>query len=177
MKTPLEILKLKDPSGAEKFKAIISFQDAMADTSQSTKLIRIQEEYAKCIFQLRKLWKTVEANRKNMADSRLQWQLANSLHSFQQFVENEGYSFTNSGEALKRDAGISKSQLNYLRKFRVRYPIIDKVSPIINWSKYREIMDIRSAEMRGLCEKAVLSGEMKTDTDIREFKRKLRNKA
>jgi len=40
-----------------------------------------------------------------------------------------------------------------------------------NWSKYREIMDIGSADIRKICEQKILSGELKTDGEIRKFKK------
>jgi hypothetical protein len=118
MKIPVEILKLKGPDGVERYKAIISFQDAIADTSQSGKLIQIQDEYIKLVAQLTNLWKAIEKNRQNMANSRNQWKLADMINSLVKFVENEGHLLTNAVEALSRDVGMSKSQLNYLRKFR-----------------------------------------------------------
>jgi hypothetical protein len=115
MKAPVEILKLKGPDGVERYKAVISFQDALADTSQSEKLIHIQEEYATCVANLQNTWKAVEKDRKNMANSKSQWKLADMINSLVKFVESEGYYFTNAVEALSRDVGMSKSQLNYLK--------------------------------------------------------------
>lgn len=171
MKIPLEILKIKAPDGTEKFKALISLHDAISDSSQSKKLIQVQDEYTKCVTCSRALWLKVESNRKNMANSRSQWKLADFFFSFVNYAENEGYIVTNINEAITRDVGISDSQLNYLRKFRLRYPSIDTVSDQINWSKYREIMDIKSQALRKLCEEKILSGEIKTDYEIRQFKK------
>jgi hypothetical protein len=174
MKIPVEILKLKSPDGVERYKAIISFHDAIADTSQSGKLIQIQDEYVKLVAQLTKLWKAIEQNRQNMANSRNQWKLADMINSLVKFVENEGYLLTNAVDALSRDVGMSKSQLNYLRKFRARYPSIDKVSDKINWSKYRELMDFSDEKMRKKCEALIIEGKIKTDGEIRTFKRKMK---
>ncbi len=175
MKKPVEILKLKGPDGIERYKAMISFQDALADTSQSQKLIQIQDEYAKRIFQLETLWKLIERNRENKASSQNQWKLADMINSLSQYVESEGYFLTNMAEALARDIGISKSQFNYLRKFRERYPSIDQVSGKINWSKYRELMDFSDEKMRKQCELLIREGKIKSDGEIRDFKRKMKN--
>jgi len=174
MKIPLEIQKIRDPDGASRFKAIISFQDAIAQASQSQKLVQIQSEYTRLTDDCQSLLKEIRSERKCMADSRLQWKLADKIYSFIKWVENDGYIFANISEALSRDVGISKSQLNYLIKFRTHYPTIDQVNKEINWSKYREILDIRSPEIRKICEKKILSGEIKTDHDIRDLKRKHR---
>jgi len=174
MKTPLEILKIRDPDGASRFKAIISFQDAIANTSQSQKLIQIQNEYTKLVDGCQRLLKEIRSNRKCIADSKLQWKLADEIYSFIKRIENDGYIFANVSEALPRDVGISKSQLNYLIKFRTYYPSVDQVSKEINWSKYRELMDFSDQKSRKECEKLIKMGRIKSDTEIREFKRKLK---
>jgi hypothetical protein len=171
MKTPLEIQKIKDPDGASHFRAIVSFGDAIADTSQSSKLIQIQKEYTTLVANGQKLVKEIHSNKRTMADSQLQWSLADRIYSFVKRIENDGYVFANVSEALPRDIGLSPSQLNYLIKFRTYYPSIDHVHKKINWSKYREILDMKSLELRKICESKILSGEIKTDHDIRTFKR------
>lgn len=174
MKIPVEILKLKSPDGVERYKAIISFQDAIADASQSEKLIQVQNEYSRRIAQLQKVWKEVEKDRNSMANSKKQWKQADIIHSLVIFVEDQGYFFTNLVEALSRDAGMSKSQLNYLRKFRKRYPSIDLVSDRINWSKYRELMDFSNDKLRKQCEALIIEGKITKDSEIRAFKRKMK---
>ena len=174
MKVPVEILKVKNPDGTEKYKAVISFHDAIADTSQSEKLIRVQDEYSKLIRQLKESWKKVEKNRKSMSDSKNQWKFSDMIYSLVTFVENQGYVLTNTVEALSRDVGMSKSQLNYLRKFRKRYPSIDLVSDRINWSKYRELMDFTNDKMRKQCETLIIEGKIKSDSEIRAFKKEMK---
>jgi hypothetical protein len=176
MLIPLEILKIKAPDGTEQYKAIISLQDAIADSSQSKKLIRIQEEYNRYISNSRELWQKMKSDRNKMADSHLQWRLADYLFSFCEYAMTEGYTLSNISLALVRDIGISPSQTNYLRKFRMRYPSITQVSEKINWSKYREIMDISSATLRKECEQKILNGEINTDYEIRQFKKSHKQK-
>jgi len=174
MKIPLEIQKIRDPDGSSSFKAIISFQNAIAYSSQSQKLIRIQNEYAKLVTICQRLLKEIRSNHKSMANSHLQWKLADKIYSFIKRIENDGYVFANISEALSRDVGISKSQLNYLLKFRTYYPFIDQVSPEINWSKYRELMDFPDEKSRKQCETLIKMGKINSDTEIREFKKKLK---
>jgi hypothetical protein len=174
MKIPLEILKIRDPDDKSRFKAIVSFQDAIANTSQSQKLIQIQNEYAKFVEDWQRLLKEIRSNPEFMANSQLQWKLADEIYSFIKRIENDGYIFANVSEALPRDVGMSKSQLNYLLKFRTYYPSIDQVSKEINWSKYRELMDFPDQKSRKQCEKLIKTGKIKSDTEIREFKRKLK---
>jgi hypothetical protein len=173
---PLEILEIKDPDGKSRFKAIVSFGDAIAHSEQSQKLIQIQNQYTEIVDRWQKRFKELRSNRKLMSDSRLQWKLADEIHSFDKKIEKDGYIFANVSEALSRDLGVSKSRLNYLMKFRKYYPSIELVSPKINYSKYQEILDIRNSETRKTCEKKILSGELKTDSEIRAFKRKYRGR-
>jgi len=174
MKIPLEIQKIRDPDGSSSFKAIISFQDAIAYSSQSQKLIHIQNEYTKLVTICQRLLKEIRSNHKYMANSHLQWKLADEIYSFIKRIEKDGYVFANVSEALSRDVGISKSQLNYLLKFRTHYPYINQVSEEINWSKYRELMDFSDEKSRKQCESLIKMGKIKSDTEIREFKRKLK---
>lgn len=176
MKIPLEIQKIKDPDGTTRFKAIVSFQDAIAHTSQSRKLIQIQNEYSKHVNEWQKMLKEIRSSRKHMSDSKLQWKLADEIYSFAKWIEDNDYIFANISESLTRDVGMSRSQLSYLIKFRTYYPSVDNVSNEINWSKYREILDIRRETTRKNCERKILSGEIRTDRDIRDYKRKYQEK-
>ena len=171
MKIPLEIQKIRDPDGTSHFRALVSFQDAIANTSQSQNLIQIQKEYAQLVSSCQKSLERIWSSRQLMADSRLQWKLANEIYSFIKLTEKAGYVFANVSEALSRDIGMSKSQLGYLIKFRTYYPSLKQVFKEINWSKYREILDIRNSEKRKICEQKILSREIKTDHDIRIFKK------
>jgi hypothetical protein len=174
VRIPLEIQEIRDPDGASRFKAIISFENAISHTSQSQNLIRIQNDYSKLVNRCQKLLKEIKSNHKHMADSYLQWRVANEIYSFVKRIENEGFVFANLSEALSRDVGISKSQLNYLIKFRTYYPTVNQVSKEINWSKYRELMDFPNQKSRKDCEALIKAGKIKTDTEIREFKRKIK---
>ena len=174
MKIPLEIKKMRDPDGISRFKAIVSLQDAITHSSQSQKLIQIQDEYSKSVESWQRMLEQIRSSRRNEANSNLQWKLADAIYSCVKRIENNNYVFANFSEALTRDVGMSRSQLNYLLKFRTYYPSIDRVHNEINWSKYREILDIRSAEARKICEKKILSGEIRTDQDMRDFKKRYR---
>ena len=171
---PLEIVKIKDPDGESRFKAIVSFGDAIAHPEQSQKLIQIQNYYAEWVSRRQKTLKDLRSSRKMMSDSHVQWKLADEIYSFYKRIEKDGYVFANASEALSRDLDVSKSRLNYLMKFRTYYPTIERVSKKINWSKYQEILDIRNSKVREICERKILSGEIKTDSEIRSLKKKYR---
>lgn len=176
MKVPLEILKMRDPDGTSSFKAIISMQDAIAHTSQSQKLIQIQNEYTRLVAGCQRLLKDMRSSHRFKADSHLQWKFADEIYSFIKRIENDGYVFANVSDALPRDVGMSKSQLNYLLKFRTYYHSLDQVSKEINWSKYRELMDFPDQKSRKECEALIKMRKIKSDTEIRDFKRKLKTR-
>lgn len=176
MKIPVEIIKIKEPDGVSRFRAVISLHDAIANTAGSQELIQIQREYTNFVENCKTQLREIQSSRKYMSNSKLQWKLANTIHSFIELIENNDYIFANMAEAISRDVGLSKSQLNYLIKFRRYYPAISQVQEKINWSKYREILDIGDPKIRKICEEKILSGELTTDYNIRAFKAEYRKK-
>ncbi|MFC1787368.1 hypothetical protein ACFLY8_04995 [Halobacteriota archaeon] len=125
MKVPIEILKITDPDGLRRFRAITSFTEAVKYTPLSNTLIQIQNEYLNFVEDSRKLLNEIQSSRKNMSNSKIQWKLADRIHSFIKWVETKNCIFSNVSEAITRDVDISKSQLNYLIKFRTYYLTID----------------------------------------------------
>jgi hypothetical protein len=77
-------------------------------------------------------------------------------------------------EALSRDLGVSETQLHYLQRFHRAYPNLTDLDPKINWSKYRELMDFSDEKARKQCETLIKMEKIKSDTEIREFKRKMK---
>jgi hypothetical protein len=159
---PLEILKIKDPDGE------------IRHSEQSQRLIQIQNQYTEMVSRWQEMFKELRSSRKLMSESHLQWKLADEIYSFDKKIEKDGYTFANVYEALSRDLGVSRSRLNYLMKFRTHYPSLTRVSKKINWSKYQEILDIKNSKVREICERKILSGEIRTDDQIRSLKKKYR---
>jgi hypothetical protein len=85
-----------------------------------------------------------------------------------------GVVLVNYVDALQRDLGISESELRYIFRFYSKYRDIKELHPRINWSKYRELMDFSDEKSRKQCETLIKMGKIKSDTEIREFKRKLK---
>lgn len=171
MKVPLVIQKVRDPDGIDRLRAFISIQDAIRYPPTNKQLIEIQNEYVVFVEDCKKQLKKIRSSRKYMADSKLQWSIANRICSHIKNIENNGYIFANVSEALSRDIAISKSQLNCLLKFRKYYLTLGLLHKEINWSKYREMLDISSDYIREKCEEKILNGEIKNEREIREFKK------
>lgn len=168
---PIEIRKVRDPDGAACLRAVVSLEDAFRHSTKDVKLTEIENKYTSLIQKCKTYVQKIRRSRENMSSSKLQWELADTVYTFIDALERSDYFFANAIPALFRDTGISKSQLNYLIKFRRYYPDINAIHQEINWSKYREMLDISSDHIRGMCEEKILKGEIKTDNEIREFKK------
>lgn len=176
MGIPIEIQKIKDPNGVAQYKALVTLQQALTDSSLSNKLLITEEKYAdfikKCLSQLKHIYK----NRKNRGNSLLKWKLADTIYRFLKSIEKDGFVLANITEALSRDLGISRRQINYLIEFRTTYPTIDSIHEKISWDKYKELLDIPNPTIRKECEEKILKNELPTRESIREFKKRLKFK-
>ena len=115
-------------------------------------------------------------SKKNRGDPILKWDLANHIYNFLKNLEKEGFVLANLTEALSRDLGISRRQINYLIEFRETYPKLNLIRKEISWDKYKELLDIPDRDKRRLCEKEIIEGRLRTREDIRRFKKKLKTK-
>jgi len=164
------MVKLTGPEGRKIPVATVPLDTLGIDNLQ-VKLRKFEKKYRELIRKCKTYAQQIRRSRENMSNSKLQWELADTVYTFIDALERSGYFFANAIPALSRDTGISKSQLNYLIKFRRCYPNIDAIHQEINWSKYREILDMSDPDARKECKNKILSGEIKTDTDIRKFKK------
>lgn len=165
------ILKVKDPDNIERFRAIINLDDALSNPDSSRDLINIQNNYSKFIEETRLKLNNLFKNPKNRSNSRYQWRIADKIFQFLINTEKQGYLFENRSEALSRDIGLSKTNIHKLINFRIEYPNLQLVNNKINWSKYREILEIQNKVARKTCEEKILKGELKNEKDIRKFKK------
>ena len=177
MKIAIEIQRVKDPDGIYRFKAVTSFEKAIINSTLDKDLVEIQRKYSYFIETCKSKLNYINRNRKNRGNSKLKWQLADIIYKFLKSLEKKGFVLANLTEALSRDLGISKRQINYLIEFRVTYPDIKSIKKEISWDKYKELLDIPDHHLRRKCEEKILNGELKTRDDIRRFKKmmKLRN--
>jgi len=169
----LIINKIKDPDGLERYRAVSSFEEVVRKPSLSKELMEVQDAYARLVENCRVQLKTLKSNRKNQGDSWLRWDLAKPIVDFIDIVEQRGYHFSNSSKALARDLGISTRRINYLIEFARTFPEKSHVYREISWDKYVEILDIKNRLIQKKIIQKILSGELKTREDIREFKKHL----
>lgn len=174
MKIPIEIQKIRDPDGLFRFKAVVSLTEIIKNFSLNKNLIQIQKEYAEFIEACKGKQEHINRNRKNRGNAILKWRLADGIYKFIKSIEEQGFVLTNLTEALSRDLGISRRQINYLIEFRVTYPNITFVKKEISWDKYKELLDIPNPSLRKKCEQKILKGELRTRNDIRRFKKEMK---
>lgn len=174
MKIPVEIQRIRDPDGVSRFKAIVSLEDAIMNSSLNKKLIQIQKEYSDFIENCKIKLEGINRTRKNRGNALLKWQLANIIYKFLKSLEMQGFILVNVTEALSRDLKISRRQINYLIEFRVTYPHITLIKREISWDKYKELLDIPNPSLRKICEQKILKGELRTRDDIRRFKKEMK---
>jgi hypothetical protein len=164
----MELKRLSDPDGQERVGAVASMVDALTLPDLEEKARIVEQEYRDLIARCAK---NLEIIKRSKGDAKPRWQIGNDILDFQNLTAGKGAQVCNVIEALSRDLGISRSQLSYIVRFREMYSVERDLSPHINWSKYRELLDFSNEESRKICEKLIVSGKIKTDSEIREFKK------
>src|SRR4030043_2144133 len=134
MKIPIEIQQLKDKD-TQKFKIIVSLQDAITHASLDSEFNKIQVDYILFINNCKEIIKKIQKNKINRGDSTLKWKLADNIYLFTKKLEERGFIFANLPEALSRDLKISPSEINRYIDFRVTYPQIELIDKKITWDK------------------------------------------
>lgn len=165
----VELKKFKDPDGQERVGAVASMADALVIPNLKERIQTVEQKYQGLVLRCLAI---LNDSKRLRASARPRWKIGNEVVSFQK-SKKEGIYVCNIVEALSRDIGISKTQLNYILRFRRAYPKEEELNSRINWSKYRELMDFPDEKSRKKCEKLILSGRIKTDSEIRTFKKSL----
>jgi hypothetical protein len=171
---PVEIRKITDPDGNSRIGAVTYLSEVLSTPDVQKRLKNIENQYAILLRACNQLLVQIQSP-KGRADVTLHWKIADSIDNFLKTSPKlSGVVVVNITEALDRDIGVSETQLRYLQRFHRAYPNLADVSPGINWSKYRELMDFPNQKSRKECEALIKKGKIKTDTEIREFKRRLK---
>lgn len=173
---PVEIRKITDPGGNSRIGAVTYLSEVLSTPDVQKRLKNIENQYAILLKTCNELLEQIKSP-KGRANATLHWKIADNIDNFLRTSPKlSGTVVVNITEALDRDLGVSETQLHYLQRFHRAYPNLADISPGINWSKYRELMDFPSPKSRKECEALIKTGKIKTDTEIRDFKRKLKNR-
>jgi len=171
---PVEIRKITDPDGTSRLGAVAYLEEVLSTPNIKNRLLATEKEYELLLQHCRKILvqtKTPDGR----PNARLRWELADKIHAFlDSSTRNIGVVLVNYVNALQRDLSVSESELRYIFRFYNKYKDLNELDPRINWSKYRELMDFSDEKSRKECEALIKMGKIRSDTEIREFKRKLK---
>jgi hypothetical protein len=171
---PVEIRKITDPDGTSRLGAVAYLEEVLATPDIMNRLSAIEKEYELLLRQCKEILAQTKTS-KGRPDATLRWELADKIHTFlDSSTKKIGVVLVNYTDALHRDLGISESELRYILRFYNKYKNLNEVDHRINWSKYRELMDFSDEKSRKQCEMLIKVGKIRSDTEIREFKRKLK---
>jgi hypothetical protein len=171
---PVEIRKITDPDGISRLGAVAYLEEVLSTPDIMNRLSSTEKEYKLLLQQCREILKQTKTS-KGRPDVKLRWELANKIHNFLNLSTRKiGVVLVNYVDALHRDLNISESELRYIFRFYNEYNDLKELDSQINWSKYRELMDFPDQKSRKQCETLIKMGKIKSDTEIREFKRKIK---
>ena len=149
---------------------VISLVDAISSPESSEELQKAELEYWNA---LRKWSKRIARIKSNKADPVERWRLADDITGFKNRLEVKWrLQLTNTLPALSTDLGVSERSLELMLKLRKRFSLPEVKKSKIGWSKFQELVDIRNEIQMKRCLDMVSRKELKTDGDIRRFKRK-----
>ena len=171
---PVEIRRITDPDGTSRLGAIAFLEGVMSTPDIKDRLATIEKEYFKLLKQSEGILTQTKTS-EGRPNAKLRWMLAEKVNTFlESNAKNLGVILVNYTDALRRDLGISESELRYIFRFYHKYKKASELDDRINWSKYRELMDFSDEKMRKHCEVLIKEGKIKSDGEIRDFKRRMK---
>lgn len=172
---PVEIKRITDPGGSARIGAVTYLSKVLSTPDVQIRLRNTERQYGILLQTCDKLLKQMRSS-DGRADATLHWRIADAINNFGRSTPKaSGAVVVNLVEALSRDLDISETQLHYLQRFYRAYPHLSDLNSKINWSKYRELMDFPDDKSRKQCEALIIKGELRSDGEIRQFKRKIRS--
>ena len=171
---PIEIRRITDPDGTSRLGAIAFLEGVLSTPDIKDRLTAVEKEYLTLLKQCEDILSQTKTS-KGRPDARLRWMLAEKVSTFlDSSAKRLGVILVNYTDALQRDLGVSESELRYIFRFYRKYKNANELDDRINWSKYRELMDFSNNELRKQCEILIKNGKIKSDGEIREFKRRMK---
>ncbi len=168
----VEIRRITDPNGISRIGVVAYLGEVLSTPDIKTRLSAVEEEYRTLLQQCNRILEMTKTS-KGRPDARLRWELADKINTFLNLrAKGIGVVLVNYTEALHRDLDISESELRYILRFYGKYPHMNELDQRINWSKYRELMDFTDENSRRRCEAMIKEGRIRSDSEIRDFKRR-----
>jgi len=163
------VVKKSYNSGKETRVFLISLVDAVSSPSIHKKVKEAELFYNRAQERWLKIMSDIKKDRSN---SLLRWKLGSDIEKTKNYIRKKwGFEITNINEAVAEFLDISKSSVRYIILASRRLHIEDLERMKINWSKIQEAIDIKDDEKMMKCLELISEGAIKTDSEIREFKR------
>jgi hypothetical protein len=167
--TPIAIRRSSFGDGV-KGSFVISLADAVSSPEFFEKLQKAELDYWNA---LPKWSRRIVRIRRNKSDAVERWMLAEDIGAFRIRLEVKWkLRLTNALPALSTDLGLSERSLELMLKLRKRFSLPEVKKSRIGWSKFQELVDIRNDTQMKRCFDMIRKKELKTDGDIRSFKRR-----
>ena len=114
---PVEIRRITDPDGTSRLGAIAYLDGVMSTPDIKDRLATIENEYFKLLKQCENILAQTKTL-KGRPDAKLRWMLAEKVSTFLDLnAKKNGVVLVNYTDALKRDLGVSESELRYIFRF------------------------------------------------------------
>jgi hypothetical protein len=153
---------------------VISLVDAISSPELSEELQKAELEYWDALRKWSKRIVIIKSSRANPVE---RWRLADDIMAFRTRLEVRwGLQLTNALPAVSTDLGVSERSLELMLKLRKRLSLPQVKESRIGWSKFQELVDIRNDIQMKRCLDMVRRRKLKTDRDIRRFKREANSK-
>lgn len=166
---PVSIRKSSDPLRASR-SIVISLDDALASEDVHARIREAEASYQQTLARSRIMLSEIKRLR---SDPLLRWKLAEHVENLREHMENKWhFRPANLASALSRDLGLSESALNYALRLRTRFSRNEVSQSGVNWSKFQELLDIKSDDEMKRCFQMVKEGKLQGDSEIRTFKKK-----
>ncbi len=149
---------------------VVALIDAVSSPDTHSKLQGGETDYRGAV----RRWRGLVADiRRNRSDPVRRWKLADDIYSFEHLLKVKwGLEATNLVPAIARDIRLSIRALRLILRLRTRFRLNEVRAYGMNWSKFQEVLDIRDDEAMRRCIGLIQQGEVKRDSEIREFKLK-----
>ena len=167
--TPIAIRRSSVNTG-DKGRFVISLADAISSPGLYERLQSAEKEYRNALPKWHKRISRIKDNRSGSVE---RWRLADDILAFENHLRTKwNIQPTNTLSAISLDLGISRCSLGYMFRLRERFSFAEVGALRFGWSKLQEILDIEDDDRMKQCVGLVSRNILKSDGDIRKFKKK-----
>ena len=168
---PVEMKKITDPDGTSRLGAVADLKEVLAIPDLKSRLMATEKRYQLLLENCRKISAEIKT-KEGRSDASLRWQIGDfALNFLTSLQKTMGVCLVGHINALSRDLQISPRDLNYIVNFRRKYVNKEELDRRIDWSKYRELLEVSNPSLRKDLEEMIKKGRITTREKLRELKR------